>query len=206
VFFAPRHWRIQLISGGVILLGGLVLVALLRPQLPDDAWPNEQQQIPVPTALEGLLLQTFDENRCVTAREADDALSSGLTKAGLQGWSLEWDVGVTPDRCVGYAVAAADESITLMRVMSPKLHARLEVLREDLLGGCFSKEQATQRLESVLEQSGETDFEIRTDGPVAAAPERFNEVMRHVEAGCFVYSTTGGTGDGTALYFLAGTP
>lgn len=62
--------------------------------------------------------------------------------------------------------------------MSPRLHDRLEVLRDDLLAGCFSKAQATRRLEAVLEQSGETDFVIRTDGPAAAPLERFNEIMR----------------------------
>jgi hypothetical protein len=82
----------------------------------------------------------------------------------------------------------------------------LERAREDLYARRLTKVEATDYLASVLRRLAETGFEIRTDGPVAAPPDRFDDVMRHVEAGCFIYSGSGWTSRGTAIFYLAGPP
>lgn len=205
MFLARRHWRVQMLTGGLVLLG-VVFAVMLRDQPPDDQSPDEPQHVSVPAAIDALLLNTFDEDRCVTASEADDALGSGLAGAGLEHWTVTWAVGAKPDGCVGYSVAPAQESISLLPKISPEVHRALDALREDLLARCLTEEQATRRLESVLERLGETEFLVRTDGPVVAPSERMAEVRRHVEAGCFIYSTIGATGDGVRIYFLSGLP
>jgi hypothetical protein len=205
MFVARRHWRVQVLTGGLILVG-VVFAVMLRNEPPDDQSPDEPQHVPVPAAIDALLLSTFDEDRCVTASEADDALGSGLAKADLEHWTVSWAVGAKPDGCVGYSVAPADASISLLPKISPEVHRALEVLREDLLARCLSEEEATRRLESILERLGETGFLVRTDGPVVAPPERMAEVTRHVDEGCYIYSTIGATGDGVRIYFLSGPP
>lgn len=69
---------------------------------------------------------------------------------------------------------------------------------------CLSKDEAAAFLESRLRSLGESGFEVRSDGPLAAPVDQKDAVLHHVDAGCWVYSTSGRTGDGAAVYYISG--
>jgi hypothetical protein len=55
-----------------------------------------------------------------------------------------------------------------------------------------------------LEGLGQSGFEIRSGGAIGGPVDRFQEVVRHVEAGCVIYSTVGFSEEGVRVYWLAG--
>lgn len=80
------------------------------------------------------------------------------------------------------------------------LEAAMESVRQSLMSDCFNEEETRQLISSTLSDIGVTEFEIRTDGPLAYPIEEEEAVRNHLAAGCFVYSTLGGGPNGFIFY------
>lgn len=87
----------------------------------------------------------------------------------------------------------------------PTLTVDLLRLRSSSIRSAGPKEEVTALIEAVLVEAGMDGWEIRTDGPGIVGPgDRIEEIERHVENGCWIYSTTGWTAEGTRLFWIAG--
>lgn len=195
--FAVRRWRVQLLAGAVMLAAGLA-IGVMRPPPPT----GEPHQTP-PPEIEAFLAATFRDDRCVTATEADGLIRGELARLGYATWTVTWGNGVKPQGCVGYDYFDVND-VVLLPALSPDLRTALEAFREETFSDCFTERGAIDRLRSVLTRLGESEFEIRPGGPVGAPPERIDEVVEHVQAGCFIYSTTGFSETGDRIYWVAG--
>ncbi len=80
----------------------------------------------------------------------------------------------------------------------------MKKVTEELYKRCLGKQEAIEHVTSVLRGLSETDFEVRTDGPLTAPLGREDEILDHIAAGCWVYSGTGSSSSGRRIYFLSG--
>lgn len=127
-----------------------------------------------------------------------------MVALGREDWSVRRQLDIRTSGCVTYSINPVSKEIGLLPALHPDVRHALEFVREELYTRCLSEDDATRYLRAKLEGAGEVEFEIRSDGPVGAPRERFDEVMRHVEAGCFIYSGPGWMEDGTPVFYLAG--
>lgn len=153
--------------------------------------------------VEAILSDVFDE-ACVTTLNAERRLSD-LSQFD---WSVVREIGVGTDNCVGYSALPSSRTVVLSFSLHPEVRATLEAVRHELLNVCLTKDAAVETLRAALDATAgvEDAFEISTGGPIGGQPDELDEIRRHVEAGCYVYSGTGWTADGTRIYYLAGLP
>jgi len=76
----------------------------------------------------------------------------------------------------------------------------MDGVREELMSGCFSEQEARELIASSLTSIGVTGWEIRTDGPLAYPTGEEDAVRNHIAAGCFVYSGSGRGPNGPTFY------
>ncbi|MGH7555584.1 MAG: hypothetical protein ACREMQ_21495 [Longimicrobiales bacterium] len=148
--------------------------------------------------------RVFAGPACVTAGDAGDALVLSLQELGYADWTVDWGPGVRADGCVSSTIDTVGKRIIFIMALRPEVKLALTRVAEDLLDRCLGIGEATALITFVLTDLGETNWELRTDGPIGGPLDRLDEVVGHVQAGCTVYSGTGWTEDGTRLYFIAG--
>lgn len=186
-----------------VLLVAVVVVALPLAALAGIIPGNDQA--PLPPGLENRVTSLFSEDGCVAPQVAEEQINAILADLGYSEWSVEPGTGAASTECVAATLDGETRTITLLMALPPEVNAGLAALREQLYRECRTKEEATALVEAVLVQAGMEGWEIRTDGPGISGPsDRIEEIERHVENGCWVYSTTGWTADGTRLFWIAG--
>lgn len=189
------------LAAAAIIIVGFVYVAGLMGGNAGDYTSGEP---PAPAELESAVSELFAEGRCVTSAEAEEQLPQVLLGLGYADWRVETEDGVTADDCVGSALLTLDERVLLVKVLRPEVNAALIELTSYTLDHCLSFDDAIQHVNERLHQLGEIDFEIRTDGMLAAPAERWEEAQQHYEAGCAVFSGTGRDADGRRVFFVTG--
>jgi hypothetical protein len=154
--------------------------------------------------LQRILESVFAGEDCHAASATEVQLRSRLSAAGLIYWHVERRTGIRDDDCVTDLTIARTATIRLLPALRPSVRTALDGLWTDLMNECLDKEAATDRVTVTLSRLGETDFVVRTDGPVSAPRERIDDAVAHVKQGCFTYSGVGWSEDGQAIVYLAG--
>lgn len=147
---------------------------------------------------------TVTSRECVGARVARAEVERILAGHQLFDWSVLLTPGLNRDDCVTAAISEADRRVLLLRARSRNLEAAIANVAARLLEGCYDEAGAVALLSTALSGQESPTFVVRTDGPLGAPPDLWAQTVRHVEAGCFVYSGAGWLPDGTPVYFLAG--
>jgi hypothetical protein len=88
--------------------------------------------------------------------------------------------------------------------MAPAVASAVAAISNELLDGCYTRDEAVARLSAALIESRESGFFVRTDGPIGGPNDRIDEIMAHVDAGCVVYGGSGATEDGTPVFYVGG--
>lgn len=88
--------------------------------------------------------------------------------------------------------------------LTPAVIAALDRVAADLLEGCYGRAEGAARLSAVLVEAGASGFFVRTDGPIGGPDDQMEEIMAHVDAGCVIYGGSGGTEDGTPVFYIGG--
>lgn len=193
---------------GQALRRSLLLIAVVVVVLPLAALAGSipgADHVPLPPGLEDRVTSLFAEDACVAPQAAEEQIDAILADLGYSEWSVEPGTGAANTECVGAALDGETRTIELLMALPPAVHDGLAVVREQLYSECRTKGEARALVEAVLVQAGMEGWEIRTDGPGISGPsDRIEQIERHVENGCWVYSTTGWTAEGTRLFWIAG--
>lgn len=184
----------------------LLLVAVVVIVLPLAALAGiipGNDHVPLPPGLENRVTSLFSDDACVAPQAADEQINAILADLGYSEWSVAHGTGAADTECVGAALDGETRTITLLMALSPEVNAGLGAVREQLYTECRTEDEATALVEAVLVQAGMDGWRIET-GPLSVPSDREKEIERHVENGCWVYSTTGWTADGTRKFWIAG--
>lgn len=193
---------------GRALRRSLLLVAVVVIALPLAALAGiipGSDEVPPPPDLENRVWSLFSEDACMAPQVAEEQINAILADLGLADWSVEYGTGAADTECVGAGLDGETRRVTLVMALPPEVADGLAAVREQLYSECRTREEATALVEAVLVHAGMEGWEVRTDGPGISGPsDRIEEIERHVENGCWVYTTTGWTGEGTRLFWIAG--
>jgi hypothetical protein len=191
------------VAAGIALM--LVIGASLLFDPTGDA--NQSQSWDVdplpPTDLEQAVNEVFGSG-CISASEAEDGVETRLTELGYSDWHVSRGAGVRVDGCVSAMIDTVNRQVRLLMALRPQVKAALYHAANRLLDECMSQEEATSLVSSVLADLDELRWEIQSTGLVGGPLNRLDEVERHVAAGCWVYTGTGWTADGTRLFYIGG--
>lgn len=157
-----------------------------------------------PPGLEAALGELSTDGECFAAKDAEFAVRSRLDELGLEDWTVVLGTGAHEDACVSFSLDTAGRRVALIWALSPKVREGLEQLRDDLLNECLSRDEAADRVRAILRKAGEVEWELRMGGRVNAPSDRIEEARAHIAAGCWIYSGTGWTADGTRLFWIGG--
>jgi hypothetical protein len=191
---------------GRALRRSLLLVAAVVVVLPLAALAGiipGNDHVPLPPGLEDRVTSLFSEDACVAPQVAEDQINAILDDLGYSEWSVEHGTGAVDTECVVAGLDAETRTITLFMALSPEVNDGLAAVREQLYRECRTKDEATALVEAVLVQAGMEGWRIET-GPLSVPSDREDEIERHVDNGCWVYSMMGWTADGTRLFWIAG--
>lgn len=198
----PPFFRRPALRRSLLLVAVVVIVlplAALAGIIPGN------DQVPLPPGLEDRVTSLFSEDACVAPQVADEQINAILADLGYSEWSVEPGTGAADTECVVPTLDGETQIITLLMALPPEVADGLAAVREQLFIECRTRDEAFALVEAVLVKAGIEGWEIRTDGPGISGPgDRIEEIERHVENGCWVYSTTGWTADGTRLFWIAG--
>ncbi len=186
----------------VCLLALLAIFYVSRAAAPSGSWPADEA---VAGQVRDVIAKTLSHQACTTPADAVPAMRAALDEAGYAEWAVRPGDAVKPAACVTANVDGEKHEVVLIPALRPQVRKELDKLTLDLYVRCLDQATAIETVTSVLHEVGETDFEIRTDGPVTAPIDRLEEVLAHVKSGCWIYAGTGWTPDGIRLYYVSGT-
>lgn len=199
---APRLARVAIVVG---IAATLVIVVFGRMLL--DPGPNTDRWVPDPPAPDGLeetVARFLAQSTCPTSAVAANGLLPVLRTAGYESWTVRVQSNVRPDSCVSATLDSIARQVVLIPGISRSANAGIDQLRELLMADCLNREQAEALINETLTGIGESGYEIRSDGPLAAPLSARDEVLRHVDRGCWVYSASGVDSDGMRIHFIFG--
>jgi len=78
----------------------------------------------------------------------------------------------------------------------------MEGVARELMSQCLDADEATALVTSVLVSFGVESFQVSTDGPAAYPSDQKTDVAAHLSEGCAVYSGSGGSPDGTLIFYV----
>lgn len=154
--------------------------------------------------MEAALDELSPDGECFTAKDAEPAMRSRLDDLGREDWTVVRGTGADGDACVSFSLDTAGRRVALIWALSPRVRNKLEQLRDELLDDCLTRDEAADRVRAILHEAGEVGWELRMGGRVNAPSERIEEARAHIAAGCWIYSGTGWTAEGTRLFWIGG--
>jgi hypothetical protein len=185
----------------IIIAIAVIASRWLVAPAPQFHWSGD----PTPPAnLDEAVTQVFAGQRCVTAADAERKIQARLTALGFTEWKVSRGLGVVTDGCVSAGIDTANGVVHLTSSLRPEVSDALAAVANDLIDRCLGRQGATMLVRSVLNDLGETNWEIQVSGMVGGPLDRLDEIKQHALAGCFVYSGTGMAADGTRLFFIGG--
>lgn len=201
-----RARRVPFLRGRA-LRRSLLLVAVVVIALPLAALAGTflgSDEVPPPPELQTRVWGLFSDHSCVAPKAAEEQIKAILADMGYSEWSVEFGTGAADTRCVAAGLDGQTRTITLVMALPPEVRDGLAAVREQLYRECRTKEEATALVEAVLARAGMEEAWKIEPGSLSAPSDRYEEIERHVENGCWVYSTSGWTADGTRLFWIAG--
>lgn len=194
--------------GGRTLRWSLLLVAVVAVALPLAALAGiipGSDEVPPPPELENKVASLFSEDACVSPQVAEEQITAALADLGYSEWSLAFGTGAADTECVAAGLDGQTRTVLLIMALTPEVRTGLAVVQEQLYRECRTKDETTDLVEAVLREAGMENWKIETSSGSPAVPiDRAEEIERHVANGCWVYSTTGWTADGTRVFWIAG--
>lgn len=163
--------------------------------IPDGVTPPPQVDAAIDASL---------GSACVSADAAETTLRAKLDEAGLEDWRITRDAASDVTGCVTDLVLVSERRIHLKPGLSPKVRTALEKLAGDMLDTCLTQTEAIDLVTSVLKSVGESQYELRTDGPRGGPADRTEEIKARIAAGCYLYGGVGWKPDGTRVYMIGG--
>lgn len=198
-----RRWLLP----AIVVLGCATLLGPQASQLltHDQDHPVTGTIQSGPSGLDVALSAVFDPGVCLTPEIASQKVRELLDARGLSDWTIK-SVVTTDTQCVTWSLANLSDvprTVALIPVSSPEVHRALEEMREDTYTRCMSKDQVVDLLRTRLAALGQADVDVRDDGPLQVPLDRQQQILAHVKAGCWVYSTNGWI-NGRATLFISG--
>lgn len=184
----------------------LLMVLFTAHFLVEQRTPIDEvrQATGIPDGIAVALIDAFPEDRCVLQGAATIELRQRLDRAGFADWKIQAESPMPRHACVGWSVDPLEKTIGLVAALSPEVREALKRLPDEMMETCFSERDAVAYVSSALRNQGMRDFEVRTDGPVGIPLDRGDEVLRHLEAGCWIFSAMGWK-DGRPVFFVGST-
>lgn len=177
------------------------------PSAADVSWADDPRfttDANPPTSISEVVEALWVGDDCITAETATQTLGASLREIDPPGWAVTLGPGVKADDCVAPITDVASQQIRLTQALRPEVRVALERVADELLERCLGRDDAAQLVRSTLADLDGSDWQLRDDGPIGGPIDRLEEIKRHVEAGCFIYSGTGLTPEGHRLYFIGG--
>lgn len=193
--FGRRAWRRSLVLVAAVLV--VLPVAVIAGIIPGS------DEVPPPPELESRVSAVFSEDTCTSPEYASAQIKAILVELGYSEWSVKFGTGAADTDCVGAGLDGQTRSVMLVMALPPEVRKGLDAVREQLYAECRSEEEARALVAAVINRAGMENWKIEA-GSLALPLDRANEIERHVESGCWVYSTTGWTADGTRVFWIAG--
>lgn len=194
-FLQRRTLRLSLsLVAAVVVALPLAVVAGIVPG---------SDEVPPPADLEVGVAGLFAEDRCVGPEEAEQHIEALVADLGYVEWKVAHGTGAPTSECVGAGLDNQTRTVTLFMALAPQAREGLDAVREQLYRECYTRDEAVALVDAVLRDAGMEGYKIE-NGSLSVASDRADEIERHVENGCWVYSTTGWTADGTRLFWVAG--
>lgn len=160
-------------------------------------------EVPPPADLEAGVAGLFAEDRCISPEEAEQQIGSLLTDLGYVEWTVEHGTGAATTECVGAGLDNQTRTVMLFMALSPEARQGLDAVREQLYRECRTRDEAVALVDAALQDAGMEGYRIE-NGSLGVPIDRAEGIEAHVAGGCWVYSTTGWTADGTRLFWVAG--
>jgi hypothetical protein len=191
---------------GTALRRSLLLVAAVAIAVPLAVAAGivpGSDEVPPPADLQNGVSGLFSEDACVGPQEADQAINVLLADLGYADWKVGYGTGARTSECVAAGLDGQTRTITLFMALTPEVNDGLAAVREELYSECLTRDEAVARVDQVLRAGGMEGYRIES-GSLSVPSDRVEEIERHVANGCWVYSTTGWTADGTRVFWIAG--
>lgn len=160
------------------------------------------EEAPPPAELEGRVASVFPADACIGAVPATDQINAILAD-GFAEWTVQNATGAATAECVVPSFDSQTQTITLFMALSPSLITALDDVSEQTYRECLTREQATALVDEAVQAAGMTGYRVEP-GSLSVPNDRVQEVEQHVANGCWVYSTTGWTADGTRVFWVSG--
>lgn len=201
----PRGLILVALLGALLLVSvGIYVVGLPRHEASQGGSVDPDADL---SQLGNAIQAIFAEGPCPSAAQASSAVGRVLTDLGYSDWSINLVSGVATDDCVGGAALAADtREVILLPALSAAVRSALERVQENSYANCLTERQVADMLIASLAELGHADFDIRTSGRLVAPTDHYEEVENHVLSGCWVYSASAASADGTRTFLLTGPP
>lgn len=189
----------------VVIIFGIVGVAF-RYVLSAPTATSEFGGPAPPARVSAILADVFSSDACHRPSDAVTQVRARLDAAGLRDWSVSLSIALGADDCVSSTIESDARRVVLLPALRPEVKTALAAIAARLIEECHTKDEAAELVRAALEAAGSTGWELRTDGGVMGPIDRIEEVRAHFQAGCWIYSGTGYTDDGTRLYWIGGVP
>lgn len=182
------------------LAGAFAGYQINRPSAP-SVWVG----VSPPPDVQSGVMSLFSEGQCVDAETAATEVQAALSSLGHSDWKIVRGPGAEGATCVGASIDGQSHEVVLLMALSPNVRDGIDGVAEQLLTECRSKTEAVQLVSSAANLSGDATWEVRTDGSRSYGPaQSIDEIERHVEQGCWIYSGTGWTAEGRRIYWVGG--
>lgn len=196
--------RIPILRGRALrrshLLVAVVVIVLPLAALAGIAGDDH---VPLPPELETRVTGLFSEDACVAPADAQEQINAILADLGHVDWHVVPGAGAMDADCVLPTLDGETRTIGLLMALPPEVQDGIAAVREQLYQECLTQEEARALVEAVLVDSDMDGWKVER-GSLSVPSDRMEEIERHVEDGCWVYSTSGWTADGTPLFWIAG--
>lgn len=184
-----------------LLLVAAVLVAL--PLAVAAGIVPGGDEMPPPADLENRVAAIFSEDVCVSPQAAEQQINAVLVELGYDEWAVRYGTGAATTQCVVASLDGQTRTVTLFMALAPEVSRRLAAVREQLYRECRTRDEATAIVDAALRETTIRGYRIEP-GSLTLPSDREQEIERHVDDGCWVYSRTGWTADGTRIFWIAG--
>ena len=158
---------------------------------------------PPPADLEAGVAGVFAEDRCVSPHEAEQAIESLFTDLGYADWTVTYSTGAATTDCVGAGLDNESRTVILLMALSPQARQSLDAVSEQLYRECRTRDEAIALVDDALREARMEGYRIES-GSLSVPNDRAEAIQAHVDSGCWVYSGTGWTADGTRMFWVAG--
>lgn len=147
-----------------------------------------------PPEVEAAVADVFAATECVSADQARETLRGKLDAAGFTDWPIESrqfrSAGLSANQARCAVPVIIDGRVALFPAPGADVLDAMEVVAEELLDGCYTREEATQLVIAALAAHGVSGWKVSGDvwGPQVFPSSQEEQYRQHVADGCVVYA------------------